>query len=198
MFIFKSLYSHIARTLDRLSSFEWLAILLMRLFLGYFFFETGWAKIHNLDAFTDRFVQWGIPHPAFNAALSAYTECIGGALTIAGFGMRFVSIPMMINMAVAIITVKLKSVGGLDDFVELDEPLYALAYFWLLISGAGWISIDGSLKRVLSATLHHEKMNLNRKSLPTDVPAVAQLRSNEVAEMQTCETQAFREERGSI
>jgi putative oxidoreductase len=132
----------------------------MRLFVGYFFFETGWAKLHNLDAFTARFMQWGIPHPAFNAALSAYTECIGGALTIAGLGMRLVSIPMMINMAVAIITVKIKNVAGLDDFVELDEPLYGLVYIWLMISGAGWLSIDGLVKQTF------------RAALGKDVPAV--------------------------
>jgi hypothetical protein len=61
---------------------------------------------------------------------------------MAGLGMRFVSIPMMINMAVAIITVKMKSVAGLSDFVELDEPLYGLAYFWLMLSGAGYVSVD--------------------------------------------------------
>jgi putative oxidoreductase len=129
-------------TIRRLSSYEWLAALLMRLFVGYFFFETGWAKLHNLDAFALRFAQWRIPHPAFNAALSAYTECIGGALTMAGLGMRFVSIPMMINMAVAIITVKMKNVSGINDFVELDEPLYGLAYFWMLVSGPGVASVD--------------------------------------------------------
>jgi len=31
-----------------------------------------------------RFVLWKIPYPAFNAALSAYTEFLGGALTILG------------------------------------------------------------------------------------------------------------------
>jgi uncharacterized membrane protein YphA (DoxX/SURF4 family) len=61
---------------------------------------------------------------------------------------RLVSIPMMINMAVAIITVKMKDVSGIDDFVELDEPLYALAYFWLFISGAGWISVDHLIRAV--------------------------------------------------
>ena len=142
MFSKKSLAVIAEETLRRLSSFQWLAALLVRIFVGYFFFETGWGKLHNLDAFTTRFMQWGIPHPAFNAALSAYTECLGGALTMAGLGTRFVSIPMMINMAVAIITVKMKSVAGLNDFVELDEPLYALAYFWLLVSGPGFVSVD--------------------------------------------------------
>jgi putative oxidoreductase len=153
----ESLIAIVEEFLPRLSSFNWLAALLMRLFVGYFFFETGWAKLHNLDAFTQRFMQWGIPHPAFNAALSAYTECIGGALTVVGLGMRFVSIPMMINMAVAIITVKLKNVAGLDDFVELDEPLYALVYFWLMISGAGWISIDNLIGQTLGAALRNDK-----------------------------------------
>jgi putative oxidoreductase len=143
---FKSLPSRVEPILNWVSSFEWLAALMIRLFVGYFFFETGWGKLHNLDAFTTRFMQWGIPHPAFNAALSAYTEFFGGALTMAGFATRLVSIPMMINMAVATITVKMKNVAGLDDFVELDEPLYALAFFWLLISGAGWVSVDYLLR----------------------------------------------------
>ncbi len=128
---------------------RWLAPLLMRLFLGYFFLETGWGKIHNLDAFTQRFIGWGIPHPAFNAALSAYTEFIGGALTIVGLFTRAISIPMIINMAVAVLTVKIKQVGGLNDFVELDEPLYALGFFWLMMAGPGAVSLDYLLERFL-------------------------------------------------
>ena len=128
---------------------RWLAPLLMRLFLGYFFLETGWGKIHNLDAFTQRFAGWGIPHPAFNAALSAYTEFIGGALTIAGLFTRVVSIPMIINMAVAVLSVKLKDVHGLNDFVELDEPLYALGFFWLMMAGPGAVSLDYLIERYL-------------------------------------------------
>jgi putative oxidoreductase len=130
---------------------RWLPPLLIRLYVGYFFFETGWSKIHHLSDFTQRFVGWGIPHPALNAALSAYTECIGGALTIAGLATRLVSIPMMINMAVAVLTVKIKNVTGLDDFVELDEPLYALCYFWLMIAGAGRVSVDYFLKSRLDS-----------------------------------------------
>ena len=44
---FESLIVIAEKVLRRLSSFEWLAALLMRLFVGYFFFETGWAKLHN-------------------------------------------------------------------------------------------------------------------------------------------------------
>ncbi len=135
--------------LGLMASLGWMPPLLMRLFVGYFFFETGWAKVHDLDAFTQRFVGWGIPHPAFNAALSAYTECIGGALIVVGLLTRLVSIPLIINMVVAILTVKLKRVAGLDDFVELDEPLYALSFFWLMIAGPGCVSLDYLLVRAL-------------------------------------------------
>ncbi len=138
----KWLTSTAEKMLQRLASYAWLAALLTRLFVGYFFFETGWAKVHSLDTFTMRFIEWGIPYPAFNAALSAYTECVGGALTIVRLATRFVSVAMIINMAVAVISVKMKTVAGLNDFVELDEPLYALVYLWLMISGAGWLSVD--------------------------------------------------------
>ena len=154
---YKRLVTAAAELFNRLSAAWWIPALLMRLFVGYFFMETGWAKIHNLDSFATRFAQWGIPHPAFNAALSAYTEFFGGALTIVGLGMRFVSIPMIINMIVAILTVKLKNVSGLDDFAELDEPLYALSFVWLFFSGAGWLSVDGFLKHVINSWLHQDK-----------------------------------------
>ena len=52
----------------------WLAPLVVRVVFGYFWLETGWAKLHNLDGFTARFLDWGVPYPGFNAALSAWTE----------------------------------------------------------------------------------------------------------------------------
>ena len=142
----------IEEVLTLLRRSEWVAQLLVRLFVGYFFMETGWGKLHNLDGFAQRFAGWGIPHPYFNAALSAYTEFIGGLLTVFGLGTRLVSIPMIINMLVAIIKVNLTQVRSLDDFSELDEPLYALVYLWLLFSGPGWVSIDYIVSRALGVT----------------------------------------------
>ena len=127
------------KLLDRL---RWLPPLLMRIFVGYFFFETGFAKTQNIDAFTQRFMGWGIPYPHFNAVLSAYTEMFGGALIIAGLLTRIVSVPMMINMVVAVATVKVKQIASVDDFVEADEPLYFLVFFWLMFAGAGAVSLD--------------------------------------------------------
>jgi putative oxidoreductase len=120
----------------------WIPQLLVRLFVGYFFFETGWAKAQNLDAMTERFVGWGIPLPRLSVVLSVYTELIGGALLVLGLGTRLVTIPLLINMLVAIFTVNIRNVSGLDEFVELDTPLYALFFLWLLVSGPGRVSLD--------------------------------------------------------
>jgi putative oxidoreductase len=116
--------------------------LLVRLYLGYFFFETGIGKVQNLDVMTERFLEWGIPFPAFNAALSGYTELFGGALLLLGLATRAVCVPLFINMVVATVSVKLAAVSSLSDFVELDEPLYALSFLWLFFQGPGRISLD--------------------------------------------------------
>lgn len=132
----------------RLEDAEWLPQLLMRLFVGYFFAETGWGKVHNLPGMAERFADWGIPAPSFSAALSGYAELIGGVLVMLGALTRLVSIPMVVNMLVAIALVKWKKLSGLDDFAEMDEPLYALSFFWLLFSGPGKMSLDHLLRRL--------------------------------------------------
>jgi putative oxidoreductase len=121
---------------------DWIPQLLVRLFVGYFFFETGLGKAQNLDAMTERFVGWGIPLPGLSVVLSVYTELIGGALLVLGLGTRLAAIPLLINMLIAILMVNIKNVTGVDDFVELDTPLYALFFLWLLFSGPGWVSFD--------------------------------------------------------
>ena len=134
------------RVLDRRAD---LGALVVRIVFGYFWFETGLAKVQNLDGFTNRFVEWGIPFPHFNAALSAWTELIGGALIFLGLFTRLTAVPMIINMIVAIALVVIKNVGSIDDFVELDEVVYILIFFWLLMAGPGRYSLDHPLARAL-------------------------------------------------
>jgi len=68
---------------------------------------------------------------------------------------------------VAILTVKLKNVSGLDDFVELDEPLYALSFVWLFFSGAGWLSVDDLFKRALKSWIRPERSQATVGALST-------------------------------
>ena len=135
------------RATTLLTRVQWVPLLLLRLFLGYFFVESGWGKVHNLATFAERFAEWGIPLPHFNAVLSAYTELVGGALLLLGLGARLVALPLAINMAVATISVKLAKVATLNDFVELDEPLYGLVFLLFVFTGAGKASLDALLER---------------------------------------------------
>lgn len=138
-----------SRTLAGLRRIEWLGPLVVRVVFGYFWLETGIAKVHNLDGFTQRFVGWGIPFPAFSAALSAWTELLGGGLLMLGLCTRLVCIPMLINMAVAVALVVSANLHGLDDYVEADEIVYSLIFFWLLVAGPGKASVDTLLARAL-------------------------------------------------
>ena len=75
-----------SRLLDLLYNARWLGPLVVRIVFGYFWLETGIAKVQNLDGFTQRFVGWGVPFPAFSAGLSAWTELLGGLHRIDGVG----------------------------------------------------------------------------------------------------------------
>ena len=133
--------------LDRLTQYEWLGPLLLRLVFGWFWLETGWAKLHNLEFFSQRFVEWGIPLPMFSATLSGATDLIGGALLIVGLGTRLVAIPMIVNMLVALAVVVLPTISTFNEFVELDEVLYVAVLFWLLMAGPGKASLDHLIAR---------------------------------------------------
>jgi len=155
--------THLLQWLHRI---EWLGPLVVRVVFGYFWLETGIAKVHNLDGFTQRFVGWGIPFPAFSAGLSAWTELVGGLLILVGLFTRLVCIPMLINMAVAVILVVSANLTGLDDYVEADEIVYSLIFFWLLISGPGKASLDTLVARALGIRTASADASPARSAIP--------------------------------
>ena len=130
-----------------LRNYAWLGPLLLRLVFGWFWLETGWAKLHNLEFFAGRFVEWGIPWPMLSATVSGATDLIGGALLIIGLGTRLAAIPMIVYMLVALAVVVLPTITTFNEFVELDEVLYVCVLFWLLMAGPGKASLDHVLAR---------------------------------------------------
>jgi putative oxidoreductase len=155
------------RLLEQLQRVEWIGPLVVRVVFGYFWLETGIAKVHNLDGFTQRFVGWGIPFPAFSAGLSAWTELVGGLLIMLGLFTRLVCIPMLINMAVAVTLVVSANLMSFDDYVEADEIVYSLIFFWLLISGPGKASLDTWVARALGIRTASGTASIPRLSLYT-------------------------------
>ncbi|WP_028293273.1 HvfX family Cu-binding RiPP maturation protein [Oceanobacter kriegii] len=86
-----------------------LAPLLLRLYLAPVLMQAGWNK---LVAFDDT-VAWfgnpdwglGLPFPELMVALAAGTEFFGAWLLVFGLAVRWISIPLMITMLVAALTV---------------------------------------------------------------------------------------------
>lgn len=138
-----------ALLLGAASSLRWLPPLLVRIFVGYLFYESGLPKIQDPERFAQIFAGWGIAYPHVSVFLAGYSEVLCGLLLIAGFATRIASIPLIIDMVVATIAVQMKRVGSFGGFVALDDPLYALALFWLLISGPGGLSVDYFIRRYL-------------------------------------------------
>ena len=126
----------------RTESWQWLIVLTVRLYFGYFWAETGWAKLHNLDGASERFLNWGIPFPQFNAALSAGAEFVGGVLVMLGLLSRLTCLAMIFNMLVALALVVAKQWTTTDEFFESDEVLYVLVFAWLAVAGPGRASVD--------------------------------------------------------
>jgi putative oxidoreductase len=90
----------------RLKNLDGLAPLGLRLFLAPVFWMAGTQKIAAMEHTTEWFGNTlGLPFPALLAHLAAYTEVIGALLLLLGLATRWISVPLMITMLVAIFAV---------------------------------------------------------------------------------------------
>lgn len=95
--------------LDATRRADFLAPLLLRLYLAPVFWMAGTSKLADMDSTIEWFgnPEWGLglPLPALLAWLAALTETIGAVLLLIGLATRWISIPLMVTMIVAAITV---------------------------------------------------------------------------------------------
>lgn len=93
--------------LDGFRALDFLAPLMIRLYLVPIFWMAG---MHKLEGFDD-IVQWfgpdglGMPFPWLMAALATATELAGAVLLLVGLGVRWISVPLLVTMVVAMATV---------------------------------------------------------------------------------------------
>jgi putative oxidoreductase len=123
---------------------------LARLTVGVVFLQTGWGKLHDLEKVTNFFTTLHIPAPGFQATLVASTEFIGGILVLAGLGTRFAAAPLAFTMVVAILTAKRGDIEGIGDLVGFEEFSYLVMFLWLTVAGAGPLSLDNLIDRLLA------------------------------------------------
>lgn len=115
--------------LDLSRTVDFLAPLALRLYLAPVFWLAGTNKLAQGSlAPSDDIVSWfgnpdwglGLPAPGLLAYLATYTEIIGALLLLVGLAVRWVSIPLMVTMLVAAVTVHLPN--GWQAVHDLKSP----------------------------------------------------------------------------
>jgi len=139
-------------------------VALIRIMVGGVFLSEGIQKFLFPDADgVERFAKIGIPSPEIMAPFVGVMEITCGILILLGLFTRLASIPLLINISVAIISTKIPILLGYG-FWHFSLPKLAQYGFWsmaheartdvsmllgllfLLCVGAGMWSIDGQFR----------------------------------------------------
>lgn len=97
--------------LDKINVTDFIAPLLLRLYLVPVFWMAGTMKLGSMESTIEWFgnPDWGLglPLPFLMAWIATLTEVIGAVCLFFGFATRWISIPLIITMVVAAVTVHL-------------------------------------------------------------------------------------------
>lgn len=130
------------RARDVLSRGQDLALLLARLVLAYGFYGPAMRKWADINAIAIWFETLGIPFPTLNAYMAATTELLGVILLTLGLFTRLISLPLIVVMIVAIVTVHLPHGFAAGDN-GFEIPVYYMLFLAIFASfGAGKFSLD--------------------------------------------------------
>jgi uncharacterized membrane protein YphA (DoxX/SURF4 family) len=134
--------------LDSLRALDFLAPLAMRLYLVPVLWMAGTNKLGDMGSTIAWFgnPDWGLglPMPGLMAWAAALTEAGGAVLLLVGLATRWVSIPLMITMVVAAVTVHW--VNGWAAIAETAESAERLAAATSLLQQHGnysWLTGSG-------------------------------------------------------
>lgn len=134
------------------ANLEQFAILLVRVVLGLFFSISGGNKLFvasRTQVMYETLVAAKVPLPRLMTYFVSTVELSGGCLLILGLLSSLVSLALLLDMLVAILTTNLSALpkglsplNWMDDVLYLPEVLYALFFVWLICSGPGKFSVD--------------------------------------------------------
>ena len=126
-------------------------LLFVRVYWGWQFWQTGWGKLQDISKPIGFFTELGIPFPVFNAWFVSLLECVGGILLIFGLASRLISIPLVIDMAVAYITADRQALKSIfsepDKFYAAAPYTFLFASLIVLLFGPGAVSLDYLIAR---------------------------------------------------
>jgi putative oxidoreductase len=128
-------------------------LLVVRLYWGFQFAQTGWGKLHNLAKITSFFARLNIPFPAFNAHFVSGLELVGGILMMLGLFSRAIALLLAGNMLVAYWTADRDALTSIfsdpGKFYVADPYSFLFASLMVLIFGAGFFALDALVAKRL-------------------------------------------------
>ncbi len=139
----------------------WYAVPL-RLIIGYGFFAHGYAKLlRGPDDFAGILAAIGMPFPELLSWATIAIELVGGLMILAGALVPLITVPMIVVLLVAIVTVHLPNGFSSIKLMSYDasgahfgppgyetDLLYIAGLMALAIAGAGPFSVDSYLRRL--------------------------------------------------
>jgi putative oxidoreductase len=133
------IFKHYAARLD--SPF----LLLVRLYWGWQFAQSGWGRLHNSHA-VEFFASLGIPAPGIVEPAVSCLELLGGILLIVGLASRLTGFLLACDMFVAYLTSDREALSSIfsdpGKFYNADPFTFLFASLIVLIFGAGFFSLD--------------------------------------------------------
>jgi putative oxidoreductase len=126
------------------------AILLVRILVGWVFLSEGIQKFIFPEALgVGRFVKIGIPWPQIMAPFVGVVEIVFGSLLLIGLTTRLATIPLLIDICVALYSTKIVTLGKNGFWGTLHEARtdlsMLLGLIFLLFVGGGTWSLDALL-----------------------------------------------------
>ena len=137
------------------SSLQSPLLLLVRLYWGWQFAQSGWGRLHHIPQATDFFASLHIPFPQANVVFVSSLEFVGGILLILGLGSRIISLLLACDMMVAYLTSDMEALRSVfsdpGKFYNADPYTFLFASLLILIFGPGRFALDWLLERKLAA-----------------------------------------------
>jgi putative oxidoreductase len=128
------------------------AIVLVRILVGWVFLSEGIQKFLFPAALgVGRFAKIGIPAPQLMAPFVGGVEIVCGALILLGLFTRVATIPLLIDIVVALLTTKIPFLIANGLWATLHEARtdisMLLGLIFLMIVGSGSLSLDTGFHR---------------------------------------------------
>ncbi|MEO1592834.1 MAG: DoxX family protein [Cyanobacteria bacterium J06632_22] len=124
---------------------------ILRAVLGIMMVHNGMDKLANIESFAEAYVAYlGLPFPIFLSYIAAYTELIGAPLVAIGLFTRPAALGLFFTMCVAMYH-HVKVAGLSLPYLELSA-IYAAAFLFMTVNGAGLFSTDALIANWLDTT----------------------------------------------